>query len=277
MRKKRFGEVLVEAGVVTEEILQQALQRQKGTGKRLGTVLEEMGSVTQRDIAGVLARQFGFKTVSGFAKHRFSPELLGLVESDEAIHSLVFPLKVVEKTLYLAMVNPLAEDVLENITFRTGLKIQPLVTTPAEIEEAVSRHYLKEQQGGENQWTVLVVEDGELVRAATVSALKKMGFHVLEAVNGAEGLQVARDKKPHLILTDMLMPRLDGQEMYAALQEEPALRKIPVVALSGLASAEEEARLLDLGFFDFIPKPVNPVRLVARVRRALRLTYGSAA
>ncbi len=274
-RKKRFGEVLVEAGIVSEETLKTALEKQRGTGKRLGMVLEEMGLVSQRDVAGVLARQFGFKTVSNIAGHSFSEELLALVESDQAINSLIFPLKVVNKTLYLAMVNPLAEEVLENVVFRTGLQVVPLVTTPAEIEKAVNRHYLKEQEEGESdQCTVLVVEDGELVRAATVASLRKMGFGILEATNGEEGLQTALEHKPHLILTDMLMPRMDGHEMFLALQGDERTRRIPVLALSGLASAEEEARLLELGFFDFIPKPVNPVRLVARVRRTLRFVYG---
>lgn len=72
-RRKRFGEILVEAKVLSEEILSRALERQRGTGRRLGQVLEDMGVVTEKDIAAALARQFGFKTVANIARATFPP------------------------------------------------------------------------------------------------------------------------------------------------------------------------------------------------------------
>jgi DNA-binding response OmpR family regulator len=70
---------------------------------------------------------------------------------------------------------------------------------------------------------------------------------------------------------------MDGLEMFRALQNNVVTRDIPVIALSSKAAAEEEARLLDLGYFDFIAKPINQVRLAARVKRALRSVYGQPA
>lgn len=275
-RRKKFGEILVEAGAVSEAVLQSALQKQKGTGKRLGMVLEEMGVIAERDIAVVLSRQFGYKTVRDFAKYTFPAELLALVDADQALKSLIFPLKQEDKTLYLAMVNPLDVETIDNLSFRTNLRIVPCVTTPTEIQEAVSCHYLHVGQQTEKSgwWTVLVVDDQEMVRLAIVAALRKEGYTLLQADNGAEGLKIALQQKPHLIITDTVMPRMDGYEMFRSLQANPDTRNIPVIALSSKAAAEEEAMLLDKGYFDFVAKPINPVRLAARIKRALRLVYG---
>lgn len=274
-RRKRFGEILIEAGIINESQLQAALERQKVSRGRLGRVLEELGVVTEKDIAVTLARQFEFKTVSGLARFKYAQEALALVSSSQALEKLIFPLKKQERTLFLAMVNPLDMETIDSLTFRTGLKIVPCVTTPSEIHEAVEKFYLGEQdEPSSDWWTILVVEDQELTRAAAAAALSRQGYKVLQAENGAEGLKEARQHKPHLIVADTVMPRMDGYEMFRALQASPPTASIPVIAMSSKSSAEEEAQVLDLGYFDFIAKPINPVRLTARVRRALKMVYG---
>ncbi len=277
-KRKRFGEILVEAKVVEENQLERALEKQKGTGRRLGQVLEEMGVVTERDIAAALARQFGFKTVSNITKATFSSELLALFDGDTAMNKLLFPLKLEGSTLFLAMVNPLDIDTIDNISFKRGLRVVPCVTTPTEIQSAVNRHYFKiveQTHEPDKWWTVLVVDDQDLVRAAAMAALKREGYGLLEASNGADGLKVALQEKPHLIIADTVMPRMDGYEMFRAIQGNLSIKHIPVIALSSKSTAEEEAKLLEMGYFDFIAKPINPVRLVARTKHALRIIYGT--
>lgn len=275
-KRKRIGELLVEAGVVSEIVLQSALEKQKGTNKRLGLVLEEMGVISEKDIAAALSRQFGYKNVRDFARYAFPAELLALIDVEHALRSMIFPLKQEDKTLYLAMMNPLDMETIDNVAFRTGLRIVPCVTTAHDIQEAVNRHYMRAAEPVEtgDWWTVLVVDDQEMVRLAIVAALRKEGYTLLQADNGAEGLKVALQQKPHLIITDTVMPRMDGYEMFRALRANAATRALPVIALSSKAAAEEEAKLLDMGYFDFVAKPINPVRLVARVRRALKIVYG---
>jgi len=168
-------------------------------------------------------------------------------------------------------------DTINAISFRTRLRITPCVTTPSEIQQGVARHYLQEDKKGgaaQDWWTILIVDDQELARGAALAALKRQGYVVTEARNGAEGLKSAVNLLPHLIVTDMVMTRMDGYEMFAALKRNPQLGSIPVIALSSRTTPEDEAKILDLGFFDFIAKPINPLRLVARVKRALRLHYG---
>jgi CheY-like chemotaxis protein len=274
----RFGEILVETKVLTESQLERALEKQKGTGRRLGQILEEMGVVTERDIATTLARQFGFKTVSNIARASFSKELLDLFDGETAMNKMLFPLKLEGTSLFLAMVNPLDIETIENISFKTGLRIVPCVTTPTEIRSAVNCHYFKiveQKQDPDSWWTVLVVDDQDLVRAAILAALKREGYNLLEASNGADGLKIALQEKPHLIIADTIMPRMDGYEMFRAIQGNLSIKHIPVIALSSKSTAEEEAKLLEMGYFDFIAKPINPVRLVARSRHALRIIYGT--
>lgn len=274
--RKRIGELLVEAGAITESTVQAALARQKGTGKRLGVVLEEMGAISEKDIAAALSRQFGYKLVRDFAKYRFPAEVLALIDAEQALKSMIFPLKLEDKTLYLAMMNPLDMEIIDSVAFRTSLRIIPCVTTAQDVQEAVSRHYLQRGQESEEGgwWKILVVDDQEMVRLAIVAALRKEGYTLLQAENGAEGIKIALQQKPHLIILDTVMPRMDGYEMFRSLQAGADTRGIPVVALSSKAAAEEEAKLLEMGYYDFVAKPVNPVRLLARVKRALRLVYG---
>ncbi len=273
--RRRFGEILADAGVISEAMLHQALARQKGTGKRLGTVLEEMGVISEREIAAGLARQFGFKTVRNLAPRAFPPEVLQLITGERALKELIFPVKLEEKQLYLAMVNPLDMEAIDSLAFQTGLRITPCITTPSEIQKAVETHYRKAAPApAKPVWSLLVVEEGEQMRDATIAALEKEGFRVRGASNGAEGLKAATQHRPHLVLADTLMPRMDGFEMFAALQKAEATRSIPLIGLSALASPEEEARTLEVGFVDFLARPVHPLRLVARVKRALRLVYG---
>jgi CheY-like chemotaxis protein len=275
-KRKRFGEILVEAKVLSEETLAKALEQQRRTKRRLGQVLEELGVVTERDIAAALARQFGFKTVSNIARASFSPELLGLLGPEAAMSKLVFPLKAEAGVLHLAMVNPLDMDVIDSITFQSGLRVTPCVTTPSEIQAAIKAHYyLPPGKGGRggHRWTILVIDNQDSVRSTVVTALSQQGFELLEADQVADGLRLALQKHPHLIVTDTVLPRMDGDELFRVLQGNDQTKKIPIIALSSKASVEEEARLLDLGFHDFIHKPVKPLRLVARVNRLLRLIY----
>ena len=117
--------------------------------------------------------------------------------------------------------------------------------------------------------TVLIVEDDrdtiELVRIY----LQRDGHKVLTALDGLEGLRLARERHPDLLVLDLMLPRLDGMEVCRALREES---DVPIVMLT--ARAEEEDRLtgLDLGADDYVIKPFSPRELAARVRAVLRRT-----
>ena len=277
MARKRMGELLLETGIITQEILEQALARQKNSGKRLGQILEEMDVVLEEDIAKALGKQFNFPYVKGIARYRFPQQILDLIDAETALAQLIFPLKMDGNTLHLAMSNPLDMDIQNDLAFKTGMRIAPCVTTPEEVKAAIKKYYLTEVEttAKDRSWNILIVDDQDISLSATEAALKKEGYTVFKASNGAEGLKMALQVKLHLIITDMVMPRMDGLELFRALKGTRGVADIPVIVLSAKAAPEEEYRLLEMGFFDFIAKPVNPIRLTARVRRAMRQTHGA--
>ena len=271
MARKKMGEILIEKKVISQKDLDQALLRQKDNHKPLGRILEDMDIVLEEDIAQALSTQFGFPYVKKFARYRFPAEVLEKLSAEAALAHLVFPLKIEKKTLYLAMSNPLDMALQSDLSFKLGLRISPCVATPEELKAAIKKHYLsdipveKEQQN----WNILLVDNQEIALSAAEAALKKEGYAIYKARNGAEGLKIATQLQPDLIITDIPMPRMDGVEMFKALLTNRDIDKVPVIALSAKTAAEEEYKLLEMGFFDFIAKPINPVRLLARVKRAI--------
>ena len=280
-KRKRFGEVLLEAGIITSEQLEDALRLQKKSGKSLGEILEELNIIEQKDIATTLARQFGFKTVHNIWQHKFPASTLELIDSQKALEKQIFPLKTEDRKLFLAMVNPLDIETIDTLSFASGLHIVPVVTTPGEIRSAVNTHFMGEigKMGGDTDgdyddryWRILVLDTPQMVNI-TAGILRDAGYSVTTANNSSEALQLSLNIRPHLIIAETQATDIDVTRFYKALKPEDSTQNIPLMGLSFRATASEEAKILDMGFIDFIAKPVNSVRLLARVRRAMRLLY----
>ncbi len=272
MARKKMGEILIDNEVISQDELDQALLRQKGTNKPIGKILEDMEVILEEDIAKALSTQFGFPHVKRFSRHNFPQSVLDKIDTEAALSHLIFPLKIDSNTLYLAMSNPLDMALQSDLSFKLAMRISPCVATPDEIKAAIKKHYLADipEEKEDFSQIILLVDNQEIVLNAAEAALKKEGYSIYKARNGAEGLKIATQLHPHLIITDIVMPRMDGIEMFKALKANGEIDNIPVIALSAKTAAEEEYKLLEMGFFDFIAKPINPVRLLARVKRALR-------
>lgn len=271
MARKKMGEILIEKDIISQKDLDQALLRQKESHKPLGKILEDMDIVLEEDIAKALSTQFGFPYVKNFSRYRFPQEVLDKLNAETALAHLVFPLKIDKKTLYLAMSNPLDMALQSDLSFKLAMRISPCVATPGEIKSAIKKHYLADipAEKEERTWNILLVDSQEIVLSAAEAALKKEGYAIYKARNGAEGLKIATQLQPDVIITDIPMPRMDGIEMFKALQANSDIAKVPVIALSAKTAPESEYQLLEMGFFDFIAKPINPIRLLARVNRAI--------
>jgi CheY-like chemotaxis protein/signal transduction histidine kinase len=115
--------------------------------------------------------------------------------------------------------------------------------------------------------TVLVVDDDPLVQHLLRGQLEQEGFRVLVAVDGVEGLTMARESRPHVIILDIHLPRLDGWQVLAELKSDPALVNIPVVILS---VEEQRARAFSFGACEYLVKPIEADRLLNVVRRAVQ-------
>jgi CheY-like chemotaxis protein len=116
---------------------------------------------------------------------------------------------------------------------------------------------------------VLLVEDNEASRDGLSRHLRRKGYAVVLAVDGRQGLDVARAEAPDLILMDMSLPVLDGWEATRQLKAGPHTRGIPVIALTAHAMAGDRERALEAGCDDYETKPIEFPRLLAKIEALL--------
>jgi two-component system phosphate regulon response regulator PhoB len=126
---------------------------------------------------------------------------------------------------------------------------------------------------------ILVVDDNALCRMVVSELLKDAGHEVTTAGDGEEGLAAFRDRQFDAVLLDVQMPRLDGLALCRILKGRPETRNVPIVMLSGLATAESRSECLAAGADDFLSKPAASGELLARLNSALnsRLYAGEVA
>lgn len=117
---------------------------------------------------------------------------------------------------------------------------------------------------------VLLVEDNEVNRYLAAFVLEQAGLVVDTAVDGARALEMAKAQRPDLILMDLRMPVLDGYETTRLLKADPALRDVPVVALSAQAMPQERTRALEVGCIAHIDKPIDVARFAEQVLALLQ-------
>jgi two-component system cell cycle response regulator DivK len=116
---------------------------------------------------------------------------------------------------------------------------------------------------------ILVIEDQEDNRAILRDLLAAAGYEYLEAVNGLEGVAVAARERPDLILMDIQLPEIDGYEATRRIKSDPALRPIPIIAVTSYALSGDEAKARAAGCDDYVTKPFSPRALLAKVRAFL--------
>jgi two-component system cell cycle response regulator DivK len=117
--------------------------------------------------------------------------------------------------------------------------------------------------------TILYVEDNEDNVYMLVRRLRRHGFVVIVAADGAQGVETARRERPDLVLMDLSLPVLDGWEATRQLKNAPETHPIPIIALSAHAMAGERERALAAGCNDFDTKPVDLDRLLAKIHAHL--------
>ena len=119
--------------------------------------------------------------------------------------------------------------------------------------------------------TILVAEDNADQRSLYVAILTGVGYRVLEAADGAEAVEVARRTHPGLVLMDVTMPGMSGWNAVRTLKEDSQTRDIPIIVVTGLANTWDRDASLASGCDEYLPKPVQPVRLLEEVRKFLPL------
>jgi two-component system cell cycle response regulator DivK len=117
---------------------------------------------------------------------------------------------------------------------------------------------------------LLLVEDNEMNRDMLTRRLQRRGFEVVIALDGAQGVALAKSESPALILMDISLPVLDGWEATRQLKLDPETKSIPVIALTAHAMAGDREKCIAVGCDDFDTKPVEISRLVGKIETLLQ-------
>jgi two-component system cell cycle response regulator DivK len=116
---------------------------------------------------------------------------------------------------------------------------------------------------------ILVVEDQEDNRQIIRDMLSATDYEITEAENGEEALAEVARQRPDLILMDIQMPVMDGYEATRRIKADPALRAIPIIAITSYALSGDEQKAREAGCDDYVPKPYSPRQLLAKIRQYL--------
>ncbi|GFN23289.1 GspE/PulE family protein [Thermanaeromonas sp. C210] len=190
--KRRLGDLLVEAGMITREQLEQALREQRRSGERLGKVLTRLGLVTEKDILEVLEFQLGIPKVV-LQDYNLDPGVVRLVPEALARRHLAIPIRRDGNRLLVAMADPLNLTAWDDLRVATGLEIMPAIAAEREIETMLSRFW----QGGAGGTSVPAEGEGIAQAAA---ALDAPGAFDLDGARGA-----ATDNAPAVRLVNRII------------------------------------------------------------------------
>jgi two-component system cell cycle response regulator DivK len=117
--------------------------------------------------------------------------------------------------------------------------------------------------------TILIVEDDEKSMRLVRDILQHAGHSTLEATTGEEGVQLAIDNRPELILMDIQLPGMNGIAALQRIREHPALDAVPVIAVSASVMPEDQRNIVSSGFDAFLTKPISLKPFLATVKRFL--------
>lgn len=270
--RPKLGEIFIENGILTERTVERMLLVSKRLNKRFGTLLEELELVNAEELAVALATQHACRVASNFSGFSFSAELLATIPVEVAMENYIFPLKLENTRLALAIADPTEMRVVRNLSVEQGLSITPYVATRKEIYAAICKNYLKKEVRVSGVHTVLLVEADKEIGNAFAGSLGKEGYRVTRVSDGLEAYKAILTEKPQVVITDHDMPNLHDYGFFDALRTMPELSSIPIILVAGSANPDDEIKAFERGFFDFIQKPVKEAALISRVKRAMQFS-----
>jgi len=151
LKKKRFGELLVEKKIITDDELSRALSYISKNGGRIGDALVALDILSEDQILGALRYHFGIPAVD-LRRIQIQQEIIDLVPKDTAIKHRAVPFNIKDKTLMVVMSNPMDLNAIEDIEFASGYRIQPILSKESEIANSLNTYYLGiEPKGTDDQ------------------------------------------------------------------------------------------------------------------------------
>lgn len=186
--KKRLGEILVDSNQLLPELLDEALERQRQTGKRLGQTLVDMGFVSDEELRKAISQQLGVPHV-WLRRGLIDPKVVQVVPKAMADHHCIIPMFLIQKkTLILAMVDPSSVFAIDDVEMITGFIVQPVQCRKSDIEEAQEEHY-DQSMDVRDLLDTLEASDVELVASSSqhedleMVAAEAEGARIINLVN----------------------------------------------------------------------------------------------
>ena len=152
----------------------------------------------------------------------------------------------------------------------TDLPEAPVIEGMRESRWKEEEADLHSEGPGDDAEKVLVIDDIADMRHALREVLKSR-YRIVAAKDGVEGIEVAKREKPDLIISDIMMPRLDGYGLIQEIKNDPSLRETPVILLTARSGGENISNAFQNGADDYVEKPFQPREVVSRVEKLLRL------
>jgi type IV pilus assembly protein PilB len=175
----KLGEMLLKAGLITQDALQEALATQRQSGEKLGTVLVSLGHIKEDEITQLLSDQFGVPSIN-LRHFQIDDSVINLIPSEVAQKYLVVPVNRTGATLTLAMADPTNVFAMDDIKFMTGYNVEPVVASELAIREAIESYYgsahsielkkVMDQMAEEETEALEVMEEEEELDAAALEA-----------------------------------------------------------------------------------------------------------
>lgn len=180
--------------------------------------------------------------------------------------TLIRMLKSTETTRHIPIIMLTAKDEVDDEVQVIEAGADDYLTKPVSAKRLlarVGRFFVKRKK-------ILVVDDSEDMRLLLRRMLESAEYIIVTADNGKEAISMVQAEKPDVVITDYMMPEMDGVALIRALKSREGTRKIPVIMLTAKDEVDAEVRVFEAGADDYLTKPVNAKRLVSRVKRLFR-------
>lgn len=118
-------------------------------------------------------------------------------------------------------------------------------------------------------YSILVVDDNEMNRDLLTRRLERQGYTVTTAVDGQQALDILSQREFNLVLLDIMLPVINGYQVLEQMKADPSSSHIPVIITTALDEADGKAKCIELGAYDYLTKPFNPVTLKSRISDCL--------
>jgi type IV pilus assembly protein PilB len=235
MARKKLGQMLVEAGVLSEQSLRAALAEQRRWGGTLGRTLVDMKLVNEPELVRVLAAQLHLQTVD-LDHIEIHPSVLDLVPGELAEQYSLVPFAQPMKFLDVAMAEPTNLGIIDELRIRTQLNIRPYLAGPKMIERALAKHYHRGFGGSLRRTDVPLDQTGDVVKLDD----DKPSADEIAAARRREGMRPARiPVASRDAEIDVLQERISALEALVARDEEVLRKLLGLLIDKGLATREE--------------------------------------